>query len=887
MTENSPIGEAETPPSEAFDSRFDRRYCLRGYWPSVSILPGHSQSRHEPDTWAKKSASDLVCLLSVLFGNQFLCPATVEAVGTPGPRKTPETFLPGVRRGICGNQCVSELLRGCFARTVSQIERSGRTHASSDPRDLGAGGPGMKQEVTRSGRPAILELQQIDAVCDRFEKAWLSKQRPDLAEFLVAVPAGLRAHLFRNLLRLDLEYGRERGELPDYRSYRDRFPDLEDVVATAFESHSSKPAAIRRARKNIARASTVNSPPRPQPDGDLQLGFFGNEPQGFNEAGYEILGELGRGGMGVVFKARQAALNRLVALKVVKSGRLASEAELIRFQNEAEAVAQLDHPHIVPIYEVGQCSGQHFFCMKLIIGTSLDRRTEYYASDPRATAKLVSVVARAVHHAHQRGILHRDLKPANVLVDEAGEPHVTDFGLAKRLEGGQEATHSGALLGTPSYMSPEQASGSRGAISTATDGYGLGTILYALLAGRAPFAGTTLVDTLEMVRNQIPERPSSLNSRVPRDLEVICLKCLEKEPQRRYQSALALAEDLERWLKGIPILAHPVRMPARVWMWCQRNRGLAAMAALLVLAVLGGIAGIAWKWREADHERTKTEAVNELLTRRLLSWASVELDPESKNLTVRELIDRASAQLGGWLEGQPEVEARIRETIGGVYLSLGQNEQAALNVEAAVRLDTELYGTRHRDTIRAVNLLTSLLDRTGQATLAETRARGNLETARAALGADDPTTLESGERLGTILWHLGKTDEAEALLRKNVDDRRRVIKAEHPDTLRSIYLLSRVLRERKSYAEAEQFAYVYAHSIQCSLGSNHPDDVLSLTNQADVYRDKGDLQQAERRYGQAARVAHVLLGANHPRTRGVGENHADVVRELRRHPGAQ
>jgi hypothetical protein len=499
----------------------------------------------------------------------------------------------------------------------------------------------------------------------------------------------------------------------------------------------------------------------------------------------------------------------------------------------------------------------------------------------------MSTVAEAVHHAHQRGILHRDLKPANVLVDEAGDPHVTDFGLAKRLEAQPEATQSGTLLGTPAYMSPEQASGSRGAISTATDVYGLGTILYALLAGRAPFAGTTLVDTLEMVRNQTPEAPSAFNSRVPRDLEIICLKCLEKEPRRRYQSALALAEDLTRWLDGRPILARPVGPAARAWMWCRRNRALAAVAALLVLALFGGIAGIAWKWRDATRERIKAEVVNELLTQRLLSWASVDLDPRFKHLTVRELIDRASAQLGGWLEGQPDVEARIRETIGGAYLSLGENSLAALHIQSAVRLNTRLYGNRHRDTIRATNLLTLLLDRTGQGALAETRARGNLETARRALGALDPITLESAERLGTILWHRGKTDAAEALLRKNVDDRRRALKPEHPDTLRSVYLLSRVLRERKSYADAEKFAYAYAHSIQCSLGSNHPDYVVALSNQADVYRDKGDLLQAERLYSEAAREAHVLLGEDHSTTRTIEENHARIVADLKQRPPAQ
>ncbi len=590
-------------------------------------------------------------------------------------------------------------------------------------------------------------------------------------------------------------------------------------MAIAFESRTSDSTVDRSDGQERNDLSTVDACTHPQADGEEQLGLFVSGAEGLRAAGYEILGELGRGGMGVVFKAQQLALNRTVALKVIKSGSFASGAEVIRFQNEAEAVARLDHPHIVPIYEVSQCRGQHFFSMKLVSGTSLDRRVEHYATQPRATAKLVSIVAQAVHHAHSRGILHRDLKPANILVNEEGKPHVTDFGLAKRLEGVQEETHSGVLLGTPSYMSPEQASGSRGAISTATDVYGLGTILYALLGGRAPFAGTTLVDTLEMVRTQAPELPSALNSLVPRDLEVICLKCLEKEPQRRYQSALALAEDLERWLDGKPILARPTGAATRIFLWCRRHRAISAMAALVLVAVLGGMAGIAWKWREADRERKRAEAVNELLTRRLLSWASLELDPQSKNLTVRELIDRTAAQLGGWLQGQPDVEARIRETVGGVYLSLGRDDQAAPQVEAAVRLDTELYGPRHRDTIRAINLLTLLLDRKGQGGPAEERARMNLKTAEQSLGGNDPITLDSAERLGTILWHRGKIDLAEALLRKNVDDRRRILKPEHPDTLRSVYVLSRVLRERKSFIDAEQFAYDYAHSVQCSLGS--------------------------------------------------------------------
>ncbi len=271
----------------------------------------------------------------------------------------------------------------------------------------------------------------------------------------------------------------------------------------------------------------------------------------------------------------------------------------------------------MPIYEVGQCRGQHFFSMKLVNGTSLDRRLRAIRwRSTRASARLVMTVAQAVHHAHQRGILHRDLKPANVLVDEKGEPHVTDFGLAKRLDGSQEATQSGVLLGTPSYMSPEQASGSRGEISTSTDVYGLGTILYALLAGRAPFAGTTLVDTLEMVRSQTPEAPTLLNSRVPRDLEIICLKCLEKEPQRRYQSAQALAEDLERWLQGMPILARPVSTTTRILLVVpaqpRRSPRWRPFSCLPYLAESRALPG---NGERPIASADKAEAVNELLTR--------------------------------------------------------------------------------------------------------------------------------------------------------------------------------------------------------------------------------------------------------------------------------
>ncbi len=434
---------------------------------------------------------------------------------------------------------------------------------------------------------------------------------------------------------------------------------------------------------------------------------------------------------------------------------------------------------------------------------------------------------------------------------------------------------------------PSRRPACKGSLSTATDVYGLGTILYALLAGRAPFAGTTLVETLDKVRTCSPEPPRGSTSQVPRDLEIICLKCLEKEPNRRYSSALALAEDLDRWLAGAPILARPVGPLTCAAMWCRRNKALASLAALLMLALVGGLAGVTWKWREADHERAKAEAVNELLTQRLLAQASLELDPLAKNLTVRELLDRAGHSSAAGSTASPISRPRsARRSAARISRSVSTNRPKST---FEPRSGSTPDSTAPNIATRSVPPICSpsLLDQTNRAAEAEPLLRRNLEDCRGQLGRDDPVTLDAAERLGALLWHLGKVDEAETVLRKNVDDRSRVLKPEHPDTLRSTYLLSRVLREHQQFADAEHFAYLYAHSVQCSLGSNHPDNILALTNQGDVLRDQGKLAAAEPFYRQAAVEAERIWGAEHRSTLAAVETHKRVLAEMEKRPAAQ
>jgi serine/threonine protein kinase/Flp pilus assembly protein TadD len=445
-----------------------------------------------------------------------------------------------------------------------------------------------------------------------------------------------------------------------------RLLDEEAVVVVADHGHPDESA-----RKSVRSERLVE-----------MLGELGD---------YELLEEVGRGGQGVVFRARQRSLNRTVALKVISLGQWPSKAHVKRFRREAEAAASLDHPSIVPIHEVGERDGSCYFSMQFIEGGQLDEVVRRATLSIRQAAELTTKVARTVHYAHEHGILHRDIKPGNILIDQKGEPHLTDFGLARLLETESTVTRTLEVLGTPSYMAPEQALGNNAQLTAATDVYGLGAVLYQLLTGHPPFAGGTTYETIKLLLDTEPRQLRSLNPKIDRDLSTICLKCLEKNPQRRYSSALALAEDLEHWLKHEPILARRTGVFTRGRKWVRRNPTSALLVASLI--ALAAVAGwIVWKSESIPKKVVATNGIA------VLPFENLSGDPNNAyfgdgiqeailtrlaSIAGLKVISRASTQ---YYQGKPRNLGEIAKQLGVANIVEGSVQKAADQVRVNVQL---------------------------------------------------------------------------------------------------------------------------------------------------------------------------------------------------------
>jgi serine/threonine protein kinase len=401
------------------------------------------------------------------------------------------------------------------------------------------------------------EARQLDRACDAFESDLQAGRRPSIEQFLAAAPAAVRNELLRELLELEVAYRKRAGESPTLGEYLKRFPEYLTATRLAETPLAEDPAGLIFPTTGPANATAPAAPPSSAPGWPVV-------------PGYEIVEELGRGGMGVVYKAKQLAAKRWVALKMIRDGVLAGQDHRVRFRIEAEAAARFQHPNLARIYEVGEHGGLPYFSMEYAEGGSLDKKLAGQPLPAPLAAELVRTLAEAVQYAHEKQVVHRDLKPANVVLTGDGRPLITDFGLAKRMDSSTAVTNSAAVLGTASYMAPEQAEGRAKQVGPAADVYALGAILYELLTGRPPFRGETWQDTARQVILDEPVPPRRLRAEVPAALETVCLKCLEKDPEQRYGSARALADDLARFLADESILAAPTTELEREARWAAR-----------------------------------------------------------------------------------------------------------------------------------------------------------------------------------------------------------------------------------------------------------------------------------------------------------------------------
>jgi tetratricopeptide (TPR) repeat protein len=567
---------------------------------------------------------------------------------------------------------------------------------------------------------SLADMLEIDSACDRFETAWRSGERPELGAFLAEASEAARPRLFRELLTLELEYQIHRGMKPDAVDYHGRFPEQADTVAAVFAQfepsarthYTPRSAHADRAAQVVLVESSGNQTTLPGdalPRADLSEEAL----EALRAAGYEVLGELGRGGMGVVYLAHKIALNRRCALKMIHASANIAPAASARFRAEAETIARLRHPGIVQVYNVGDVRGLPYFELEYLSGGSLDRRLDGTPWSAANAAELVETLAHAIAEAHLQGVVHRDLKPANILLDADLRPKVADFGLAKLLDSGDGLTKTHTVIGSPSYMAPEQAEGNSRLVGPTTDVYALGAIFYELLTGRPPFRAATAVETLVQVRDVDAIPPSRFQPGLPRAAEIICLKCLEKVPARRYATAEALAEDLHRFRAGESILAHPAPPWEQAWRWTRRRPAVAAALAISAIALFVLLGGGAYYNARLRQEAAKARAAQVLaesqrnlalnafdqlvydLQERLRDTAATRAARRSLLDTAIKGLDKIAASTEG---SAPDLSRAVaHQKLGDIYRQIGRSREARRQLDSARQLAEKIAVSAPQD----------------------------------------------------------------------------------------------------------------------------------------------------------------------------------------------
>jgi serine/threonine-protein kinase len=759
------------------------------------------------------------------------------------------------------------------------------------------------------------EWSRRERVVRQFDQAWRRGPQPVLDDYLPA-DEGERRAVLAELVHTDLEYRLKDGEPARVEDYLARFPELVGDRAAELELIKAELELRWRHESGLAlddylerfprhRAELLSTwrtkpspgPPRlncPQCGEPLEVAagphrevidcpacaatfrlaagdpspWPGPRPSRLGK--YELIEEVGRGAFGIVYRARDTELGRTVAVKVPRAGRPAAPGEMDRFLREARNVAQLEHPHIVPVHDAGRDGEACYLVSAFVAGTTLADRLADGRLAPRDAAELAARVADALQHAHRQGVVHRDIKPSNILIDGQGEPHLTDFGLAKRDVGEITVTLDGELLGSPAYMSPEQARGEAHRVDGRSDVFSLGVVLYELLTGERPFRG----DHLHMIRKQViedePRPPRRLNDRIPRDLETICLKCLGKEPRQRYATAGALADDLRRFLTGRPIQARPIGVLGRSGRWCRRNPAVAALGAALLLVFLGGFAAVTAQWLRARREWARAERNLQLANQSVDDYFTKVsqdklLNQKGMQPLRKELLALALPYYRSFLQQRgddPKLRAGLARAsfrAADIYGMLGLEKEASSALRTALLLYQESVRAAPSDTELSSDLA-KVYDRLavqqrGNGRLDETLASfGEARAIRARLAHDHPDNpawrhelATSETNTGIFLFETGRPAEAIRSLRlaRDILEGLTVVQPEALEFQDSLAHCSTTIgaayRANGQPAEALD-AFRRAHDVLARLTRDRPDDLDHLRDLAGTSHNIGIVQ---------------------------------------------
>jgi tetratricopeptide (TPR) repeat protein len=790
-------------------------------------------------------------------------------------------------------------------------------------------------------QPLTHELHTlVDARCDQFERAWSSAEPLQIESLLDGVPPAALPRLFRELLLLEIDLRVARNDQPLPADYLTRFPAQRQVVEEVFAVRAPCQTDVRRAIATAEHSTHDHTPVTPGSGRlevrcpnchaptevavdtaltDLTCGSCGSHfsivdkskatrmaPPLSQMGRFQLIERLGVGGFGSVWKARDQELDRSVAIKIPRASGMSPDDQE-KFFREARAAAQLRHPNIVSVHEVGRDGDSVYIVSDFVRGVTLGDWLTAQQLTGREAAELCAKVADALHHAHERGVVHRDLKPANIMIDGAGEPHVMDFGLARREVGEVTMTVDGQVLGTPAYMSPEQAQGEAHTADRRSDVYSLGVILFQLLTGELPFRGNARMIMHQVIHDD-PPSPRKLNANIKRDLETIALKCLEKSPERRYESMVELADELRRFLRGQPIHARPATRLERGWRWGRRNPVTASMACLVVIATLLGFAGVTWQWLRAEEnlaeakrqrlraeenlaeakrqesqaiiqkqaaisakDKAKTEAATTQETVSFLVKLFTSSDvtgfagagflqsgEEAAQLTALQMLERGRTQLNALSDRR--VQSALRDIIGSVYANLGKTDVADQELEQALKLREELFGAESLEVAETKRNLARIRFAAGEYERSEQLYREALAVQQ-KLGADDRTIATTKFHLA---WALAIKDpnakeEVFRLFQEAHTVRSRPENFDKRELAESNLAMALAMPENRRIE-----AVLHAGQAFALLGSSDAvARVIVKYVTATTARSRGDRQTAEKIYRELEPEVRKFLPPNH------------------------